>query len=255
MPPKISVIIVTYNRADLLPKAVASVLAQNYRDFELLIIDDGSTDVTEAYASGLMLRDARVKYFKNEFNLDIAKSRNRGVAIAHGEYIAMLDSDDYWIDKDKLKLQAAFLDKNPAVGLIGTAIRCEDEHGRVLKEDIYATEDKEIRSRLLLKNQIAQSSVLFRKSLFVKAGGYDEALRIGEDYDLWLKMGNILEFANSPEVTVAYLVHSGGRTKERKIKTIAATDRIIRRHKKNYPGYLRARVKSVLRLMRLFLSF
>lgn len=248
--PKISVIIIAYNRADLLPKAVASVLAQSYRDFELLIIDDGSTDGTEAYVRGLMPRDGRVIYFKNEFNLGISKSRNRGVALARGEYIAMLDSDDYWIDNDKLKIQAAYLDAHPEAGLIGTAIRCEDETGRTLKEDVYAISDEEIRRRLLWKNQIAQSSVLFRKNAFVKAGGYDESFSIGEDYDLWLKMGRDFKFANLPEVMAAYLIHSGGITKERKFLTVAATDRIIYRHKKNYPGYFKARIKSGMRFLK-----
>lgn len=250
MPPKISVIIVTYNRADLLPKAVASVLAQSFRDFELLIIDDGSVDGTEAYARNLAARDERVKYFKNEFNLGIAKSRNRGVALAGGEYIAMLDSDDYWINDDKLKIQAAYLDAHPEIGLTGTMIRCEDEKGLVLKEDIFGLGDKEIRARFLSKNQIAQSSVLFRKSAFVKAGGYDESFRVGEDYDLWLKMGRSEKLANLPEVMVAYLVHSGGITKEKKFEIIGVTDKIVRHYKKDYPGYLSARIKSGLRFLK-----
>jgi len=250
MPPKISVVIITYNRADLLPRAIESVLAQSYRDFELLIIDDASLDGTEAIARAWLAKDDRIKYFKNELNLDISKSRNRGAALAGGEYIAMLDSDDYWLDKDKLKKQAEFLDKNSEVGLIGTAIRCEDEHGQTLKEDIYALNDEDIRARMLWKNQIAQSGVMFRKSAFVSAGAYDESLRIGEDYDLWLKIGRQWRFANLPEVMVSYLVHSGGRSKEKVFKTIKATDRIIRRHKKNYPGYFKARIKSGLRFLR-----
>lgn len=250
MPSKISVIIITYNRADLLPKAIASVLAQSFRDFELLIIDDGSVDETETFVRGLAARDARVKYFKNGLNLGISKSRNRGALLAGGEYIAMLDSDDYWLNDEKLKSQAAFLDAHPEVGLIGTAIRCTDEKGRIFKEDIFAANDKEIRARLLSKNQFAQSSVLYRKSVYVSAGGYDETLSIGEDYDLWLKMGRESKFANLPEVLTAYLIHSGGITKERKFKTIIATDRIICDYKKNYPGYLKARIKSGLRFLR-----
>lgn len=248
--PKISVIIITYNRASLLPKAVKSVLAQTYRDWELLIIDDASLDGTEKVARALAAQDGRVKYFKNEFNLDISRSRNRGIALAQGGYIAMLDSDDYWTDSTKLSKQAAYLDAHPETGLIGTAIRCEDEYGRFLKEDVYASEDREIRARMLWKNQIAQSGVLFRKEACVAAGAYDESLRIGEDYDLWLKIGRQWKFANLSQVMVSYLVHSGGRSKEKIFQTIRATDRIIRRHKKNYPGYFKARVKSGLRILK-----
>ena len=234
--PKVSVIIVTYNRADLLPKAVASVLAQDYQDLELIIIDDASSDNT----SKVIPEDSRIKYFR------ISKSRNRGVSLASGDYIAMLDSDDYWIKNNKLSKQVTYLDSNLEVGLIGTAIRCEDEHGLVLKEDIFETEDKNIRAKLLWKNQFAQSSILFRKDAFSK---YDESLSIGEDYDLWLKIGCNYKFANLSEVMIAYLIHSGGITKQRRFKTIMATDKIVRRYKNNYSGYLKARIKTLLRLL------
>ncbi|MFZ2310918.1 MAG: glycosyltransferase family 2 protein [Patescibacteria group bacterium] len=251
--PTISVIIVTYNRANLLLKAIKSVLTQSYRDFELIIIDDASTDNTKESVANLMAQDQRIKYFKNEVNLDIAKSRNRGISLADGEYVAMLDSDDYWLDNNKLSKQLAYLENNLAFGLIGTAIRCEDEKGQVIKEDIFATEDGKIRSLMLWKNQIAQSSVLFRKSAYIKAGGYDEILNIGEDYDLWLKIGCDFKLSNLSDVSVAYLIHSESRTKERKIKTIMATDKIVKRYKKNYPGYFKARLKSVFRLLRYIL--
>lgn len=83
--------------------------------------------------------------------------------MAVGEYIAMLDSDDYWISRDKLTRQVVYLDTYLDVALIGTAIRCEDERATVLKEDIFETDDKNIRNKLLWKNQFAQSSVLFKK--------------------------------------------------------------------------------------------
>jgi glycosyltransferase involved in cell wall biosynthesis len=96
--PKVSVIIITYNRADLLSRAINSVLFQDYQDFELLIIDDASTDNTSEIVRAF--NDNRIKYYLNEKNLGIAKSRNKGISLAVGEYIAMLDSDDYWISRD-----------------------------------------------------------------------------------------------------------------------------------------------------------
>jgi glycosyltransferase involved in cell wall biosynthesis len=250
MHPKVSVIIITYNRAGLLVKAITSVLSQSYSNFELIIIDDASIDNTKELVVGLMKQDQRIKYFKNEVNLDIAKSRNRGVSLAGGEYIAMLDSDDYWLDNNKLSKQVVYLENNLEVGLVGTAIRCENEKGLVIKEDIFATDDAKIRSLMLWKNQVAQSSVLFRKLSYIKAGGYDETLNIGEDYDLWLKIGRDFKLANLTDVTVAYLIHSKGRTKEQKFKTIIATDKIVKRYKKKYPGYFKARIKSILRLLK-----
>jgi len=240
--PKVSVIIITYNRANLLTKAVASVLTQDYLDFELIIIDDASSDNT----SEVVPEDSRIKYFRNETNLGISKSRNRGVSLATGEYVAMLDSDDYWLVNNKLSKQVSYLDSNLEVGLVGTAIRCEDEQGVFLKEDIFETSDKNIRAKLLWKNQFAQSSILFRKKYF---SNYDESLSIGEDYDLWLKIGCDSKLANLPDVMVAYLIHSGSITKQKIFKTIMATDKIICRYKNNYPGYFKARIKTVLRLL------
>jgi hypothetical protein len=161
----------------------------------------------------------------------------------------MLDSDDYWLSPDKLQKQAAYLDSSPETGLIGTAIRCEDDHGRILKEDIFETSDPAIRAHLLWKNQFAQSSVLYRKTAFMRAAGYDESLAICNDYDLWLKMGIFCKLANLSEVMVAYLIHSGGISKTKKFKNISETDQLIRRYKKNYPGYFLARIKSGLRLL------
>lgn len=240
--PKVSVIIISYNRADLLPKAISSVLSQSYQDFELLIIDDASIDNT----TQVIPQDSRIKYYLNETNLGISKSRNKGVSLASGGYIAMLDSDDYWTSSEKLAKQVAYLDSQVEVALIGTAIRCENENALVLKEDIFETDDEKIRAKLLWKNQFAQSSVLFRKKAF---NNYDESLDIGEDYDLWLRIGCHYKLANLPDVMVAYLIHSQGITKQKRLKTIMATDRIVRRYKDNYPGYFKARLKTILRLI------
>lgn len=251
MSAKISVIIITHNRADLLSKAMDSVLTQTYREFELLIIDDASTDNTEELVLKYSKKDSHIKYYKNKTNLGISKSRNRGVFLSGGEYIAMLDSDDYWIDKEKLGKQKEHLDKHQDLAIIGTAISCVDEKGLILKEDIYFKEDKEIREKMLLKNQFAQSSVLFRKDVFDRLGGYDESLDIGEDFDLWLKMGEHYKLANLANTMVAYLVHSRGVTKKRKLKTILETDRIVRRYKNKYPNYCKARIKTIFRLIKI----
>ncbi|NLZ74794.1 glycosyltransferase [Candidatus Falkowbacteria bacterium] len=242
--PKVSVIIITYNRADLLSRAINSVLFQDYQDFELLIIDDASTDNTSEIVRAF--NDNRIKYYLNEKNLGIAKSRNKGISLAVGEYIAMLDSDDYWISRDKLTRQVVYLDTYLDVALIGTAIRCEDERATVLKEDIFETDDKNIRNKLLWKNQFAQSSVLFKKKAF---SGYNDSLDIGEDYDLWLKIGCDYKLANLPDIMTAYLIHDKSITKQKRLKTILVTDKIIRRYKNNYPRYFKARLKTIFRLI------
>lgn len=241
---KISIIICTYNRANLLPKAINSVLSQSYGDFELIIIDDASTDSTSEVVSGFT--DSRIKYHKNKNNLGISKSRNLGVSLASGEYIAMLDSDDYWLDNNKLQKQLDVISGDNKIGLVGTGIVLVDEQGTKIKEDIFATSDNLIRQRILLKNQFAQSSVLFRKEAFF---AYDESLVVCEDLDLWLKIGKSFKLANLEESMTAYLVHSAGISKESKKRIALATDKVISRYKKDYPNYFIAKLKSYLRII------
>jgi len=240
----ISIIICTYNRADLLPKAIDSVLSQDYRDFELIIIDDASTDNTEQFVRGLT--DGRIKYYKNDSNLGISKSRNKGVSLASGEYIAMLDSDDYWLSTSKLSQQLTVLETDNEIGLVGTGIVCVYPDDTKIKEDIFNSSDQEIRNKILLKNQFAQSSVLFRKEAFT---GYDESLVVCEDLDLWLKIGQKFKLANISEPLTAYLINPKGISKESKKRIALVTDLLINRYQNNYPNYFKAKLKSWLRII------
>ena len=243
----ISVIICTYNRADLLSKAIDSVLSQNYQDFEIIIIDDASTDNTESLVKNFT--DNRIKYYKNDSNLGIAKSRNKGVSLANGEYVAMLDSDDYWLDCNKLQKQLDIFNQDKKIGLVGTGIVCVNDKGEKIKEDIFEIKDNLIRQRILLKNQFAQSSVLFSKEAFNSVSGYDESLLVCEDLDLWLKIGKEFKLANIPEPLIAYLIHAGGISKANKKRIAFSTDKVINRYKYNYPNYFKAQLKSWLRII------
>lgn len=247
---KISIIICTYNRAKLLPRAIKSVLSQDHKNLELIVIDDASTDKSEGVVAAFAELDKRIKYFKNEFNLGIPKSRNRGVSLAKGKYIAMLDSDDWWLAKDKLSRQAKILDANPEIGLVGTGITLYNEKKEKVKDDIFCAEDKDIRKNILAKNQFAQSSVLFRKDAFIAVSGYDEELNVCEDLDLWLKIGKRYKFANIAEPLTAYLINSKGESKLFKQKVISRTDDILEKYKLDYPGYVKAKAKSWLRKLR-----
>ena len=248
MNPVISVVICSYNRAAYLPKSINSVLSQSFKDFEIIIVDDASSDNTSEVVAEIAKKDARVKYFKNEQNLGISKSRNRGVSLSGGEYIAMLDSDDYWIDNNKLQKQLELLGTDK-IALVGTGIILVNENGEELKKDIFNIDDSSIRSKILSKNQFAQSSILFIKSVFNECGGYDESLVVCEDLDLWLRFGQKYNFANLPEPMTAYLMHSSGISKQNRKKIVIATDRIIDKYKSFYPNYFKAKCKSILRMI------
>lgn len=246
---KVSIIICSYNREKLIGRAVESILLQSFTDFEIIVIDDASTDNTEQVVRSLMQKDLRIKYYKNKTNLGISKSRNYGVKLSNGEYIAMLDSDDYWIDNFKLQKQIEILDNDKNIGLIGSAIRCEDENEKFIKNDIFNREDTKIRKVILSKNQFAQSSVLFRKDIFQETGGYDENLEVCEDYDLWLKIGKVSKYANIQDVSTAYMIHSGGISKSKKLLITTTTNQIIDKYKNDFPGYTLAKIKSLTRVL------
>lgn len=248
--PKVSVIICTYNRAALLNRAINSVLKQSFKDFEVIIIDDASNDCSDLVIAEYTAKESRIKYYKNEFNLGIPKSRNRGVTLATGQYIAMLDSDDWWISEDKLARQVEILNANPEIGLVGTGISLFDENEKKIKDDIFLADDEDIRKIILAKNQFAQSSTLFRKDAIAAVGGYDEDLNVCEDLDLWLKIGKRYKFANIPEALTAYYVNSQGASKLYKSKIIKKTDEILEKYKLDYPGYIKAKAKSWLRRLR-----
>jgi len=133
--PKISVIISTYNDAALLPKAIDSVLAQSFGDFELLVFNDASTDNTELILKDYQKKDSRIIITGNKITLGLTANLNAGIHQAMGEYIARIDSDDEWIGTNKLQKQLDFLEANPKVGLVGTwaeftAMDGKNCHGR-----------------------------------------------------------------------------------------------------------------------------
>jgi len=182
--PKVSVIIPTYNRLPMLMEAVESVLAQDFQDYELIVVDDGSTDGT---AEELQRFGRRIKLLQHAQNRGVSAARNRGILQARGKYIAFLDSDDLWL-KEKLKVQVAFMDDNPQYPLCYTDeiwIRRGKRVNAMLKHSKYSGW---VFEKCLPLCIISPSSALMRKILFSKVGLFDEALPVCEDYDFWLRV-------------------------------------------------------------------
>lgn len=252
--PKVSVIIVTQNRANFIAKAVESVQKQTFTDWELLVLDDDSNDQTEAIIEAYKAKDERIKYYKNSPALGISKNRNKGVSLATGEYIAMLDSDDYWTDVNKLEKQMKIFNSDNTIGVIGSAMTMVREDGFVIKKRYeYHTDDYGIRNNILIKNQFMQSSVIFKKDIFEKVGGYNENYDVAEDLELFLRIGKEAKFANLKESTLGYLVHSGNVSK-RKLKMAWAVDSIIEKYKNDYPNYWKAKFVSVARIVKAYFN-
>ena len=244
----ISIIIITHNRAGFISEAIESALGQSFSDWELIVIDDASEDDTREIVEEYIVRDSRIKYFRNDGHLRISKSRNKALGSARGEYVAVLDSDDVWSDRDKLKKQYGFLEGNKDYVLIGGGVIVIDEYGKETRRYFNRESDENIRGKILFQNQFAHSSVMFRREAALKAGGYDENLNIGEDYDLWLKLGTLGKMANIKEHLLKYRVHGGNVTLKR-VEALKNNIAIIRKYKDRYPNYYLAYARRALRLL------
>ena len=220
--PKVSVILPAFNAAAHLGKAIDSILSQSFNDFELIIINDGSTDNTlEVLAK---CGDPRIKVITQE-NLGLPKALNQGLAIARGPYIARQDADDISLPT-RLEKQVQFLDQNPEYGLIGTWSQIMTPAGLTDRQHLHPTSNGQIQVQLLMNNQFVHSSVMFRASCLKTTGQYSEDPEHfpPEDYDLWLKIAKHFMVANLPEVLLQYLEepNSISRTKLELINTRAA---------------------------------
>lgn len=181
--PKVSIIIPTYNRANLLREAIDSVLAQTYQDFELLVVDDGSTDNTCAVVAGY--GDQVVYRFQE--NRGVSRARNLGIHASAGAWIAFLDSDDLWLP-EKLEQQMAVMEQNPDLRLCHTEEIWIRRGLRVNPKKKHKKQGGFIFHDCLPLCVISPSSVLLRRTLLEEVGYFDENLPACEDYDLWLRI-------------------------------------------------------------------
>lgn len=247
--PKVSVLLPTYNGSRFITKAIESVLSQNFRDLELIVIDDGSTNRTAEVAEEFTRKDKRVVFISNKKNLGLQRTLNNGLRIAKGEYIARIDDDDEWIDFNKLKDQVEFLDAHKEHVLIGTGVIMVDENRNELFRFLQPENDDTIRGKMLFKSCFTHSTVLFRKKTVLHFGGYDEseASRHVEDYDLWLKFGTVGKLANLPLYGIKFMLRKGAISAEYKPEQFRRNIGLIRRFRNSYPNFWRALAFGYLR--------
>jgi glycosyltransferase involved in cell wall biosynthesis len=180
--PKISVIIPTYNRRELVREAIASVMAQSYSDFELIVVDDGSGDGTAEVVSEF----SRVRYVYQP-NHGVSAARNHGVALSNGEWIAFLDSDDIWQPR-KLEYQLAFFTTHSEAQICQTEEIWLRNGIRVNPHNKHRKTGGDIFARSLILCLVSPSAVMLSRALFERISGFDENLPACEDYDLWLRI-------------------------------------------------------------------
>ena len=207
-----------YNAERYVKDAVASILNQTYRNLELIIIEDGSTDNSIQELESI--KDDRIKLVKNGVNRGQIYTRNLGLKLAKGEYIGMFDADDIAYP-DKFKLQINFLEKNEDYGMIGSWAKFIDEDGKRLRGSwkLRAKPDM-IPSIMLFKNYFLQSAVVYRKDCISKHS-FKEGFEIAEDYIIWLEIIEKYKTWNLQKYLVDYRIHKGSITKrkpERKLQ-------------------------------------
>jgi glycosyltransferase involved in cell wall biosynthesis len=197
--PKISVVLAVYNGERHLDNALRSILNQSFTDFELIIIDDGSTDGSPDILSALQRADPRAVVVRQE-NRGLAASLNRGLELARGAYVARQDADDI-STADRFERQAAFLDAHPSIAAVGSSADVIDRCGAVVGALTAATGAQAVtRGLLTLRTTPVHGSMMMRKDAVLAAGGYREAFRVAQDYDLWLRLSDRLEIDNLPDV-------------------------------------------------------
>ena len=197
----VSVIIPTYNRADLLRKSIESVQNQTYEEWEIIIVDDCSTDGTEQVVKEF--GDFRIRYIRNEKNLGAGASRNKGVALARYDYIAFQDSDDVW-RCGKLEKQMQYMMNYSEYDMVYCSFLKHYSDGReiIVPNKQIGNRQGNMYTTLLINNVISTQTILIKKESFVLCGGFDEELRAIEDWDLVLRISQKSQVGFVPEVLV-----------------------------------------------------
>lgn len=212
--PRVTVFIPAFNVECYIEDAIDSVLQQTFTDFELLIIDDGSTDATPEIVAGYK-DDARIRIVTNAENLGRPATRNKGLELARGELIAFLDGDDL-CSPERLERQVAYLDAHLDIDGLGTWMTTVDEQGHGSGHIYYeeALTPDEIACEMLIGCAIAQPTMMVRLRA-ISAFRYDPAFPVAQDYELWVRMIATCRFANLPQALTQYRQHATQATTAR----------------------------------------
>lgn len=204
--PAISVVIPVYNASSFLAEAVESVLEQTFQDWELVAVDDGSTDNSVEILAGFAKRDSRIRVLPMP-HAGICRTRNTGIKAARGRYFAALDNDDAMLP-GRLQKQYDFMVAHPAYAAVGTAGILVDVDGDPINERYFPTSGEDVEAELLAgRNPLMQSSMMFRRDAVIQAGCYQDGRNFAEDYDLFLRLTESGKIGNLGEVLMRQRQH------------------------------------------------
>lgn len=223
--PPISVIMSVYNGEKYLKEAIESILSQTFTDFEFIIVNDKSIDNSSKIISEF--NDPRIIVIENLENIGLTKSLNKALKVAKGEYIARMDCDDISLPK-RFEIQKKFLDENKDIVCVGSGTIIIDGAGRETGGKNPISDHELLKFYVILKNQITHSTVMFRKSIILNIGGYNELVKYAQDYDLWSRLLiNGYRFSNIEFPLLKYRFHSSsitqGATKDKAYESSKTT--------------------------------
>jgi len=207
--PMVSVVMPAYNVERYVGEAILSILDQTFRDFEFIIIDDGSTDGTGEIISHYAATDSRIVFMQNPVNIGLPKSINNSIKQVKGKYICRMDADDVSYP-DRLEKQLTFMESNPDIVLSGGTMEVCNQDMKFICRRIYNLTDAEIRRKLFRYSPFCHPATIFRTEVARMVGGYDETIFPAEDYDLYLRLGRAGEFANLPDAILKMRVNPSG---------------------------------------------
>lgn len=204
--PQVSVIIPTYNRAQYIEESVRSVLAQTYRDLEVVVVDDGSVDETGIIVNSIA--DPRLRYIRQE-NLGRSKARNHALSLARGKYITFLDSDDLYLP-GKIELQVEYLKKHPDAGMVYTSAYCINDGGEMLAHRYEATVSGRIYEQIAFFTPVTITlpTVMTYRKVMDDVGGFDENMHRFEDTDMWRRISKSYRIDAMPDYTCRLRTHA-----------------------------------------------
>ncbi|GIW68018.1 MAG: hypothetical protein KatS3mg096_886 [Candidatus Parcubacteria bacterium] len=224
--PLVSVIMPVYNGEKYLREAIESILNQTYKNFEFIIVDDGSTDNSVKIIKEYAKKDKRIRFFRNKNNLGTFGNYNYYIKnYARGKYIAIQEQDDISL-KERFQLELDFLESHFDIVLAGGHINIIDSEGKIVGKRLYPVKYDEIKKVILLKSPFANPTIMIRKDVFIENGGYGDYTTAG-DYDLWMRLiiEKELKCENLDKIVVNYRIHENQqKSKKTKIQLYETID-------------------------------
>ena len=231
--PTVSIVLPVYNGEDYLRYAVDSILDQSFTDFELLIINDGSSDSSADIIDAYAQKDSRIVAIHQK-NLGLVATLNKAVELSKASLIARMDADDISLPR-RLETQVDLFKKNPNAVLCGSCFDVINEYNEFLKLSVAPAFSRDLKRSLHLYNPIAHGSVMFKKEAFLKAGGYSGTVGPTEDYDLWIRLAELGDFIYSERSLFKWRINPEGITHSNNDVMQAATKKLVQKYRKENP--------------------